>query len=60
MTGSFIFYQGLSDGAVNGLGASPACLWGGMVVTSDKPIIAIANVTTDIVPGDNDGFTFRE
>lgn len=55
ITGSFIFYQGLADGTVNGLGASPTCLWGGMVITSDKPIIATANVTNDLNLGDNDG-----
>ena len=55
VTGSFIFYQGLADGTVNGLGASPSCLWGGMVITSDKPIIATANVTNDLNLGDNDG-----
>jgi hypothetical protein len=53
VNGSFIFYQNL-DGD-NGLGANPACLWGGMTITSDRPIIAIANVTNDLNQGDNDG-----
>lgn len=51
--GSFIFYQNLD--AENGLTGNPACFWGGMTITADKPIIAIANVTTDLRPGDNDG-----
>ena len=53
ITGSFVFYQNL-DGD-NGLGGNPGCLWGGMVITSDKPIIAIADATNDLFPGDNDG-----
>jgi hypothetical protein len=53
ITGSFVFYQNLDSD--NGLGANPACLWGGMTITSDKPIIAIADATNDIFPGDNDG-----
>ena len=55
ITGSFVFFQNLDDTATNGLGALPSCLWGGMVITSDQPIIAIALVTTDLLPGDNDG-----
>ncbi|MCC7364047.1 MAG: hypothetical protein IT303_06715 [Dehalococcoidia bacterium] len=53
VTGSFVFYQNANSN--NGLGANPACLWGGMTVTSDVPVIAIADVTTDLQPGDNDG-----
>lgn len=55
--GSYVFYQNLNQGGSvnNGLGANPACVWGGMTITSDVPIIAVANVTTDLVPGDNDG-----
>jgi hypothetical protein len=53
ISGSFVFYQNL-DGD-NGLGANPACLWAGMKITSDKPIIAIADVTNDLNTGDNDG-----
>ncbi|MCA9830129.1 MAG: hypothetical protein KC495_06640 [Dehalococcoidia bacterium] len=53
ITGSFVFYQNANSD--NGLGANPACLWGGMTITSDKPIIAIAVSTNDIFPGDNDG-----
>ena len=44
ITGSFIFFQNLDDPAVNGLNATPGCLWGGMTITSDNGIIAIANV----------------
>ena len=55
ITGSFIFFQNLDDPAVNGLNATPGCLWGGMTITSDNGIIAIADVTNDLLPGDNDG-----
>ena len=55
ITGTFLFYQNLDDPEVNGLNATPDCLWGGMAITSDRDIIAIANVTTDLQPGDNDG-----
>lgn len=55
VTGSFVFYQNLDTVSENGLNANPTCLWGGMTIASDKPIIAIANVTNDIFPGDNDG-----
>jgi hypothetical protein len=57
VNGNYVFYQN-GDAPVfdNGLGASPpTCLWGGMTITSDKPIIVIANSTNDIFPGDNDG-----
>lgn len=53
INGSFVFYQGLDTD--NGLGAAPNCLWGGMTITSNKPIIAIANSTNDLRIGDNDG-----
>ncbi|MCC6380883.1 MAG: hypothetical protein IT304_00165 [Dehalococcoidia bacterium] len=55
--GTKVFYQNLNPGGgdSNGLGQNPGCLWGGMVITSDVPIIAIANVTNDLNPGDNDG-----
>ncbi len=54
ITGSFIFYQGLTTDS--GIGASPpGCFWGGMTITSDVPIIAIANATNDLNVGDNDG-----
>lgn len=55
ITGSFIFYQNLDDPSRNGFGALPSCFWGGMTITSDRPIIAIANVTNDLNAGDNDG-----
>jgi hypothetical protein len=52
--GSFIFYQGLTTDS--GIGASPpACFWGGVTITSDVPIIAVANATNDLNVGDNDG-----
>ena len=55
VVGSFVFYQNLDSAADNGFGAVPACFWGGMVITSDTPIIAIANATNDLSRGDNDG-----
>ncbi len=53
ITGSFIFYQNADFD--NGFGQNPTCFWGGMTITSDKPIIAIANATNDLNQGDNDG-----
>ena len=54
ITGSFIFYQGLTTDS--GIGATPpGCFWGGMTITSDVPIIAIADATNDLNVGDNDG-----
>lgn len=53
ITGSFVFYQNLDSD--NGFGAAPGCFWGGVTITSDKPIIAIADATNDLNPGDNDG-----
>jgi hypothetical protein len=55
ITGSFIFYQNLDTPTDNGFQNNPTCFWGGMTITSNVPIIAIANVTTDLTPGDNDG-----
>ncbi len=55
ITGSFILYQNLDDPSANGFGALPSCFWGGMTITSDRPIIAIANATNDLYSGDNDG-----
>ncbi len=51
--GSFIIYQNANS--ANGFGQNPSCFWGGMVITSDVPIIAIANATNDLSVGDNDG-----
>jgi hypothetical protein len=48
-----VFYQNLDTD--NGFGAAPGCFWGGVTITSDKPIIAIADATNDLNPGDNDG-----
>jgi hypothetical protein len=53
VTGSFVFYQNLDSD--NGFGQAPGCFWGGMTITSDKPIIAIADATNDLSAGDNDG-----
>ena len=57
VNGSYVFYQNANNGGStnNGLGSNPGCLWGGMVITSDVPIIAIADVTSDLQSGDNDG-----
>ena len=55
IVGSFVFYQNLDSPSDNGFGATPSCFWGGMVITSDTPIIAIANATNDLASGDNDG-----
>lgn len=53
ITGSFIFYQNLDSD--NSFSPNPSCFWGGMTITSDVPIIAIADVTNDLNVGDNDG-----
>ena len=53
VTGSFIFYQNADSD--NGFSPNPGCFWGGMVITSDKPIVAIGDVANDLVPGDTDG-----
>jgi len=54
VNGSFIFYQNADTDT--GFGPNPpACFWGGMTITSDKPIIAVANATNDLNVGDNDG-----
>ena len=52
--GSFVFDQGSSDRGTNGLNAKPTCLIGGMAISSDKPIVAIGAVTSDLQSGDND------
>jgi hypothetical protein len=54
-TGSFVFFQNSDDTTVNGFGANPACFWGAVTITSDTPIVGIANVTNDLNTGDNDG-----
>ncbi|HEY4668492.1 MAG TPA: hypothetical protein VIH05_01805 [Tepidiformaceae bacterium] len=56
VTGSRIFYQLLSSPVDNGFKDNPACFWGGVTITSDKPIIVVANVGNDLVENsDNDG-----
>lgn len=55
ISGSFIFYQNLDTPTDNGFNGNPACFWGGMVITADKPIVAIGDVANDLVPGDTDG-----
>ena len=55
ITGSFFFDQSSDDAKETGLGEVPKCLTGGMAITSDKPIVAIGAVTSDLQSGDNDG-----
>lgn len=55
ITGSALFDQGSDDKRLTGLDAKPGCLTGGMAITSDKPIVAIGGVTSDLQSGDNDG-----
>ncbi len=50
--GSTVVYQNLDQN--NGVG-SAACFWGGVTITSDVPVVVIANATNDINVGDNDG-----
>ncbi len=53
ITGSFIFYQNADSD--NGFGQNPSCFWGGVTISSDVPIIAVADATNDLNAGDNDG-----
>ncbi|MGE0600158.1 MAG: hypothetical protein AB7J35_09165 [Dehalococcoidia bacterium] len=53
ITNSDVLYQNLDT--KNGFGQAPGCFWGGMTITSDVPIIAIADATNDLNVGDNDG-----
>ncbi len=52
---SFLFDQSSRSGRRNGLGDTPDCLTGGMVITSDRPIVAIGAITSDQQAGDNEG-----
>ena len=52
VNGSTVIYQNLNTN--NGVG-SAGCFWGGMTITSDVPIVVIANATNDLNVGDNDG-----
>lgn len=54
VTGSILLDQSLDDPALNGLDAAPACLRGGMTIASDRAIVAVAGVTSDLWAGDND------
>ena len=53
ISGSFVFYQNLDT--ENGLGATPACFSGGMIITSDVPIVGIASYISDLASGDQEG-----
>ena len=55
ITGSFLFDQNSDDAQETGLAETPDCFTGGMAITSDKPIVAIGGVTSDLQAGDNDG-----
>lgn len=54
INGSRIFYQLLSS-PDNGFKDNPSCFWGGVTITSDRPIIVVANVGNDLFGNsDND------
>lgn len=52
--GSMTLDQGSDDPRLNGLNAVPDCLRGGMTITSDREIVVVAGVTSDLGAGDND------
>ena len=54
VTGTAIFDQGADDPRRNGLNAVPACLRGSMTIASDRDIVVVARVTSDLGEGDND------
>lgn len=54
VTGTAIFDQGADDPRRNGLNAVPACLRGSMTIASDRDIVVVAGVTSDLGEGDND------
>ena len=54
VTGSMTLDQRSDDPRLNGLGAAPVCLRGGMTITSDRNIVVVAGVTSDLGAGDND------
>ncbi len=54
ITGTGSFDQSLDDPRRNGLNAAPACLRGSMTIASDRAIVVVAGVTSDLRPGDND------
>ncbi|MGD9934468.1 MAG: hypothetical protein AB7T37_12215 [Dehalococcoidia bacterium] len=53
ITGSFIFYQNADS--ENGFGANPTCFDGGMIITSNVPVVAVASSITDLKQGDGEG-----
>lgn len=54
VTGTAIFDQSADDPRRNGLNAVPACLRGSMTIVSDRDIVVVAGVTSDLGEGDND------
>ncbi len=56
VTGSKVFYMNADSDNGFPPGNSPSCFWGGAQVTGTKPLIVIANVSSDSYPGgDNEG-----
>ncbi len=56
VTGSNVFYMNAENNNGFPAGNSPSCFWGGAQVTGNKPLIVIANVSSDSYPGgDNEG-----
>jgi hypothetical protein len=56
VNGSRVFYMNADSDNGFPAGQSPSCFWGGAQVTSDKPLIVIANVSSDsYIAGDNEG-----
>ncbi|HEY5476226.1 MAG TPA: hypothetical protein VIK11_05860, partial [Tepidiformaceae bacterium] len=57
ITSPTVFYQnGPYNGSnPNGFGTDPTCFYGSMTITSNAPIIAVADSTNDLYNGDLDG-----
>jgi hypothetical protein len=56
VVGSKVFYMNANSDNGFPAGQSPSCFWGGAQVTGNKPLIVIANVSSDSYPGgDNEG-----
>ena len=54
VTSAMTFDQSADDPRRNGLNAVPACLRGSMTIASDRDIVVVAHVTSDLGEGDND------
>jgi len=56
VNGSKVFYMNADSDNGFPAGNSPSCFWGGAQVTGNKPLIVIANTSSDSYPGgDNEG-----